>query len=96
MFITSGEFYSYIREQYPDASILNLGFIYPFCDEENQKICFQRQNELIVIEELDTFIEEHLKSIGLNVNLDLHQYRLEQLRLSEYSSQYCGQGKSKR
>ncbi|MHC4773077.1 MAG: thiamine pyrophosphate-dependent enzyme [Planctomycetota bacterium] len=33
-FITSSVNYNYLKEVYPDASYLKLGFLYPFCDEK--------------------------------------------------------------
>ena len=57
-FITTGVSYYYLKQQFPVASILKLGFSYPFCDETI--ITFAKSvKELCVVEELDPIIEEH-------------------------------------
>ena len=78
-FITSGVSYSYIKEQFPDASVLNLGFVYPFCDEKIKKFASSIK-ELVIIEELDPFIEEHLKTIGVKCKSRHATYRIGELR----------------
>ena len=60
-FITSGVAYNYVKEYYPDASFLKLGLIYPFCDKKIVKFA-KIVKELVLVEELDPFIEEHLKT----------------------------------
>ena len=60
-FLTSGVSYHYIKEMFPDASVLKLGFTYPFCDSKIRE--FSRDlKELYIVEELDPFIEEHVKT----------------------------------
>lgn len=61
--ITSGATALHCRELFPDASILKLGWSFPFPDE---LICeFASQVEhLIIIEEADDFLEEHVKALG--------------------------------
>lgn len=78
-FITSGVSYSYIKERFPDASILNLGFVYPFCDNKIKAFA-SSVKELVVIEELDPFIEEHLKIIGVKSKSRHSTYRIGELR----------------
>jgi len=62
--ITSSVSYLYLKEAYPDASFLKLGFLYPFCDEKIK--AFARDvRKLVVVEELDPFLEEHIKALGI-------------------------------
>ncbi len=64
--ITNGISYQYAREIFPDASFLKLGITYPL--PEKLVLDFARRVEkLLVIEELDGFIELHLKALGIPV-----------------------------
>jgi len=62
--IASGVAYQYAREALPDASFLKLGFPYPFPDDMITEFA-ALVKDLWVVEELDPFIEEHVKSLGL-------------------------------
>jgi len=63
-FITSGVSYLYVREAFPDASVLKLGMVYPFPEEMIKR--FSREvEEVFVVEELDPFIELHVKALGV-------------------------------
>ena len=55
--ITGGMAYQYVKEVFPDASILKLGFSYPM-PEKLIKEFVSQVKKLLVIEELDPFIEE--------------------------------------
>jgi indolepyruvate ferredoxin oxidoreductase alpha subunit len=63
-FITSSISYMYLKEQFPDASYLKLGMLYPFCDEKIKSFA-GKVKKLYVVEELDPFIEEHVKALGI-------------------------------
>jgi indolepyruvate ferredoxin oxidoreductase alpha subunit len=63
-FITSGISYSYLKEARPEASFLKLGFLYPFCDGRIAEFS-QKVKKLVVVEELDPFIENHVKLLGI-------------------------------
>lgn len=65
--ITSSTSYQYAREVYGEkASILKLGMIYPL--PEKLILDFAAKVEkLVVLEELDPFIENHCKQLGLRV-----------------------------
>ncbi len=64
--ITSGISYQYAREVFPDASFLKLGITYPLPDKLAHNFA-RRVEKLLVIEELDSFIELHLKAWGIAV-----------------------------
>jgi indolepyruvate ferredoxin oxidoreductase alpha subunit len=83
-FITSGVSYYYIKQQFPDASILKLGFSYPFCDDKIRAFAGGVKT-LFVIEELDPIIEEHCRALGLEVKARRLGFRIGELR-PEYIS----------
>ncbi|HYA31703.1 MAG TPA: thiamine pyrophosphate-dependent enzyme, partial [Thermodesulfovibrionales bacterium] len=63
-FITSGVSYLYVKEVFPDASVLKLGMIYPFPEKMIRDFA-RKVKELFIVEELDPFIELHLKAMGI-------------------------------
>ena len=64
-FITSGVSYLYVKEAFPGASVLKLGMAYPF-PENLVKSFAEDIEELYVVEELDPFIELHVKAMGVS------------------------------
>ena len=62
--ITSGISFQYAAETFPDASILKLGMVYPFPDQLILRFA-QGMKRILVVEELDNFLEEHIKSLGI-------------------------------
>ncbi len=64
-FITSGVSYLYVKEAFPEASVLKLGMTYPFPDRMIRDFASQAQ-ELFIVEELDPFIENHVKAMGVS------------------------------
>ena len=64
--ITSGVAYQYAREVFPDADILKLGLVYPLPKQMIQDFA-SRYKEILVVEELDPFIEEQVKAMGISV-----------------------------
>ncbi|MHC5083402.1 MAG: thiamine pyrophosphate-dependent enzyme [Planctomycetota bacterium] len=63
-FITSSVPYLYLKETYPNASFLKLGMSYPFCDKKIAEFA-KSVKKLVVVEELDPFLEEHIKTLGI-------------------------------
>jgi indolepyruvate ferredoxin oxidoreductase, alpha subunit len=64
--VTNGIAYQYAREVFPTASILRLGMTYPL--PPRLIAAFAEQVErLIVIEELDPFIENEIRLMGIQV-----------------------------
>jgi indolepyruvate ferredoxin oxidoreductase alpha subunit len=62
--ITSSIAYQYARDIWPEASMLKLGWSYPFPDDLIRRFAGQVKR-LLVVEELDDFLEEHIKALGL-------------------------------
>jgi len=67
--ITSGISYQYVKEVLPNASILKLGMVYPLPDKLIREFA-STVDKLYVIEELEPFIEEHVKSMGIEIASD--------------------------
>jgi len=64
--ITSGIAYQYAREVFPTASILKLGMVYPLAENLIREFA-SRYETLYVIEELDPFLEDAIKAMGIEV-----------------------------
>jgi indolepyruvate ferredoxin oxidoreductase alpha subunit len=64
--ITSGVAYQYAREVFPDASFLKLTLTYPLPRKLIADFAAQ-VNRLLVVEELDPFLEHHIKAMGIEV-----------------------------
>ncbi len=64
--ITSGVCYQYVREVVPTASTLKLGMVYPLPHALIREFA-STVDKLIVVEELDPFIEEQIKAMGIQV-----------------------------
>jgi indolepyruvate ferredoxin oxidoreductase alpha subunit len=64
--ITSGVCYHYVREVLPKASILKLGMVHPLPVKLIQEFA-DKVEKLYVVEELDPFIEEQVKAMGITV-----------------------------
>lgn len=64
--VTSGVAYQYAREVFPNASFLRLGMTYPLPEQMIRDFA-SRVERLIVIEELDPFIEEEVRLLGIPV-----------------------------
>jgi indolepyruvate ferredoxin oxidoreductase alpha subunit len=64
--ITSGVSYQYAREVFPDAGILKLGMVYPLPKKLIREFA-SRYSTLCVMEELDPFIEEQVRAMGIEV-----------------------------
>lgn len=63
-FITSGVSYLYVREAFPEASVLKLGMVYPIPEGLIKRFA-DEVGEVIIVEELDPFIELHVKALGI-------------------------------
>jgi len=64
--ITSSIAYQYVKEAFPEAWILKIGFSYPL-PEKKIKYFSERLEEVWVIEELDPILEKEVKALGISV-----------------------------
>jgi indolepyruvate ferredoxin oxidoreductase alpha subunit len=66
-FITSGVDYNYVKETFPEASILKLGMTNPL-PEKMIRLFSKSVNRCYVIESLDAFLEEQIRAQGVRVS----------------------------
>ena len=66
-FIANGIAYQYVREAFPGAPVLKLGMTYPL-PEKKLRAFAASVPKLAVVEELDGFVEEQLKAMGITVH----------------------------
>ena len=64
--ISAGIAYQYSREALPGASFLKLGMSYPLPEKRIREFA-ARFKQLVVIEELEPFLEEQIKAMGIPV-----------------------------
>jgi len=64
--ITSGMAYCYVREAFPEASVLKLGQTYPLPGDMIREFAGE-VNHVFVIEELDPFLSEQIRALGIKV-----------------------------
>jgi indolepyruvate ferredoxin oxidoreductase alpha subunit len=64
--VSSGVAYQYAREAFPKASFLKLGMTYPLPQNLLHKFA-EGVDRLIVVEELDPFLEENILATGIKV-----------------------------
>ncbi|MDW7771313.1 MAG: indolepyruvate ferredoxin oxidoreductase subunit alpha [Desulfobulbaceae bacterium] len=63
-FITAGTSYNYVKEAFPGAAILKLGMVWPLPEKKIREFA-ARVDELFIVEELDPFLETHVKAMGI-------------------------------
>ena len=63
-FITSGTSYNYIKEAFPGAAVLKLAMVWPLPAKMIADFA-AKVDELIIVEELDPFLETHIKAMGI-------------------------------
>jgi indolepyruvate ferredoxin oxidoreductase alpha subunit len=64
--VTSGVAYQYVKEVFPEFSILKLGWTNPLPHELVASFA-KSVDRLLVVEELDPFLEEQIRAMGLKV-----------------------------
>jgi indolepyruvate ferredoxin oxidoreductase alpha subunit len=65
--VTSGVAYQYAREVFPEASFLKLAMTWPL-PKKVIKDFADKVEKLIVIEELDPFLQDNIRSMGIKVS----------------------------
>jgi len=63
--ICAGVTYQYVREALPDASVLKLGMVWPLPHNLIREFS-SKVKQLYVVEELDPFIEDQVKAMGIS------------------------------
>lgn len=64
--LTGGIAYQYAREVFPEASILKLGMVYPLPEQMIRSFAGS-VDKIIVLEELDPFIEDQVRLMGIEL-----------------------------
>jgi indolepyruvate ferredoxin oxidoreductase alpha subunit len=64
-FITGGVSYLYVKEAFPEAAVLKLGMCWPLPEKMIREFAAMVK-ELIIVEELDPFLETHIKAMGIS------------------------------
>ncbi|MCX5849636.1 MAG: thiamine pyrophosphate-binding protein, partial [Deltaproteobacteria bacterium] len=64
--ITAGMPYNYAKEVFPDYSYLKLGMVYPLPEKLIRNFA-SKVKKIYVVEELDPFLEEQIKAMGIKV-----------------------------
>ncbi len=85
--ITSGVAYQYVKEVFPEYSVLKLGWTNPL-PVDLVKTFAKSVKKVLVVEELDPFLEDQIKALGIEVvahktelsMLELNPDRLQNLR----------------
>jgi len=63
-FITAGVPYNYVKEAFPGAAVLKLGMVWPLPEKKIRDFAAS-VDELVVVEELDPFLETHIRAMGI-------------------------------
>lgn len=64
--ITSGVAYQYVREAYPEASVLKLGMVFPLQDKLIKEFA-EKVETLYVVEELEPIFEMQIRAMGIEL-----------------------------
>ena len=78
-FITAGVSYLYAKENYPEASFLKLGLSYPFPEDKAREFC-RKVKQVYVIEELEPFLEDEVRKLGLKCKSKHPTFSVGELR----------------
>ena len=81
-FIAGGILYEYVRQVFPGASILKIGMCYPLPKKLIREFAEGVKN-VIVVEELDPFMEEQIRAMGIDA-------RGLRVRLPQPQARPCG------
>jgi indolepyruvate ferredoxin oxidoreductase, alpha subunit len=63
-FICAGVSYLYVKEAFPEAQVLKLGMSWPLPEQKIRDFAASVE-QVIIVEELDPFLEIHIKSMGI-------------------------------
>ncbi len=63
-FLTSGTSYNYVKESFPGEPVFKLGMVWPLPEQKIRQFA-DSVEELIIVEELDPFLETHIKAMGI-------------------------------
>jgi indolepyruvate ferredoxin oxidoreductase, alpha subunit len=93
-FITSGISYLYVKEKYPDASVCKIGMPYPFPQSRVGEFC-RKVKRVCVVEELEPFLEEQVRLLGVKCQAKHPSFRLGELRPEDIPLIVAGKPRAK-
>lgn len=85
--ITSSISYQYVKEVFPQASVLKLGMIYPF-PKKLVKEFANKIGEIYVVEELERIIENNLKILGMKVKSKKEEFIFGELNVDKLKKSF--------
>ncbi len=62
--VTAGVSYQYVKEAFPEASVLKIGLAYPLPERLIREFA-AGVSRVVVVEELDPYLETHVRSLGI-------------------------------
>jgi len=62
--ITAGASYEYVKDAMPNASVLKLGLVWPLSESVIKEFA-SKVDRLVIVEELDPFLETEIKAMGV-------------------------------
>jgi indolepyruvate ferredoxin oxidoreductase alpha subunit len=93
--ITAGVAFPYAREAFPEASILKLGMTHPLPRELIKRFA-QGKKRIIVIEELEPYLEEQVKALGIPCEGKDKLPRYGELSVTILQEAFCPRPRTKR
>ncbi len=63
--VTSGISYQYVKEVFPEASVLKLNMVHPLPEQKIREFA-EQTDRLLVVEELEPFIENTIRQMGID------------------------------
>jgi len=90
--ITSGVTYQYVKEVFPEFSVLKLGFTNPLPIEQVKAFAASVER-VLVIEELDPFLEDQVRALGIKVvehATELNMHEMNPMRLTALRKELLG------
>lgn len=88
--ITSGISYQYVLEAAPNASVLKLGMTYPIPETLIRDFA-SKVERVYVVEELDPFLEEQIRALGLTIDGKEHFSITGELNSRVVAAGFAGQ-----
>ncbi len=90
--ITSGVTYQYVKEAFPEFSVLKLGFSNPLPTNLIKQFA-SKVDKILVIEELDPFLEDQICALGIQVvahTTELNMMEMNPMRLMALRKEVLG------
>ena len=87
--IAAGTSYEYAREVFPEASFLKLGLVWPLPVERIRSFA-EKVDRLFVVEELDPFLTDQIRALGIEVEEVDESFRIGELTPARVKQMIAG------